>query len=388
MIKAILILLMIFSTAVSSAELCQGVFSTDVDSIEHKLQKLFTRPDAIEKLKGVDGYFVISFEYFTGNMYRAYSKVLSVLGEKKFKQLGWRLFRGTIWEYYEVRKALINHNKLGNTLNPYYIGITGMMIYADKYADKDIHKVYTRAFAALEPEEFALLGWKDFLGNAHEMYELRAKIINRGKINMVLDQYVDQDGLILFAHQYFDGDVLVAFMRVSAVLNSMEFNQLHWLEPSHDGQLQYKMTPSNKVVFNSSALVLKDYEGQMGYMRMADKFFDGDMRKTYQRMYAIFGFHRMQQMNWKKFNGHTWDFYILRRKIIDTKGRLLIKYFKDHGYFAFARDHYDGDMKSAFEDIVSVLNKAEEALFQWRLFHGSIWDFRRVQLRSHHKKNS
>ena len=381
---------MIFLIAASSAESCPGIFSVDQNLIQDEIRKalVFTHKDAVEKLKGINGYLFISWKYFEGNMYKAYSQVLNILGKDQFKQLEWRIFRGTVLEYHKLRSALIDQNKPGNTLNPYYIGMTGMMICAEKYTAGDIHTVYTRAYAALEPAEFVKLGWKDFLGNAHEMYELRAKIIKRGEINMVWDQYVGQEGLTLFANQHFYGDVLVAFMRVSAVLHSVEFNQLNWLEPSSDGQLQRKVTPSSRVFFHSSALVLKGYKGQMGYMRMADKFFDGDMRKAYQRMYAIFGFHRMQQMNWKKFNGHTWEFYALRQKIIDTKGQLLVKYFKDKGYFAFARDHYDGDMKSAFEDIISVLNKAEENLLQWRLFHGSIWDFRRVRLQSYHRKNS
>ena len=387
-VKTIFILFVIFSITASFAESCPKLFSVDTyQTISAKIQNekqlrlIFTHEGNIEKLRGTGGYIFISLQYFEGNMYRAYAQVLRILGKDRFKQLEWRLFRGVAWRYEELRKVLIDQKSKDGRLNPYYIGMEGMMIFASNYFYGDIHTAYLNAYALLEPAEFALLGWKDFLGNANEMYELRNKIIWR-KNNVIRDQYIGEEGRILFANLHFSGDELFAFMRISAVLNSTEFSKLNWQEPSHNEQLQYRVTPSNKLVFHSSALVLEDYIEQIGYMRMADKFFDGDMKKTYDVIYNKFGFHKMQQMKWKKFNGYTWEFYTLRQQITDAEGKLLVKYIGDRGYFSFARDNYDGDMKSAFEDIISVLNKAEERLLQWSLFYGSIWDFARVRLTS------
>ena len=160
--KVLLILLLTaFSHSALSTESCRRALST-ANRIFTKLRHpsvsiALTHPLVLIAIKEMDGYILMANQYFNGNMKKTYFTMQKILGEEKFKELGWRLFNGTVFDFKITRNILINP-KTGK-INPNYIGQDKLWKFA-LFFDGSLSKAYMRAFTVLTPTEFEILGWK------------------------------------------------------------------------------------------------------------------------------------------------------------------------------------------------------------------------------------
>ena len=153
---------MFFSTSAIASKSCRNAFVFYVKQTFTRLTSpilttALLQPDAIEFSTGMDAYIILSNVAFKGDMQKAYFTVLKILGEEKFMQLGWRLFNGTTLEYETVRKILIDPES--GHVKSNYIGHDKLKKFAFVHFG-DIPKAYMRAEEALDPVEFAVLGWE------------------------------------------------------------------------------------------------------------------------------------------------------------------------------------------------------------------------------------
>ena len=258
--KAILILLLtIFShSAISatSSKSCQGIFN--------KFNRVFVMfnhwtltyhlnfPDA-SAFNGMKGYIWIADDFgskkskFGSDMRKTYFTVQQILGEKRFKQLGWRLFNGTTLEYKAVWNTLINPNT--GKVNSDYIGKDKLEKFAKSHFEGDILRAYMRISEALSPTEFDTLKYSF---NGMEGYVWVTDYFDRNK------------------PKYFGNDMRATYNIVQKVLGKEQFKQLGW--KFFDGTtLEYKVV--RKTLVNpETGEVNPDYIGQDKLERFAEQF--------------------------------------------------------------------------------------------------------------------
>ena len=102
--KILLILLLsVFSHSAFSAVSCSDVFVHPVRTIiklyHPEVTRALSYPDAMVAFGGITGYIWIAHNYFNRDMRKTYITVRRILGRKKFKQLEWKFFNGTVTDY-------------------------------------------------------------------------------------------------------------------------------------------------------------------------------------------------------------------------------------------------------------------------------------------------
>ena len=165
MIKKIIFILivMVFSTSAMSAGLCRNTFVPFAKKMLTRamypgLTIELTHVDVIKTFKGMSSYRSLSNIEFKGDMQKTYFIVLRILGEEKFRQLGWRLFNGTTLEYNTLRSLFIDPDS--GQVRSDYIGEDKLKKFALIAYNGNKLKAYMRVEEALDPEQFAVLGWE------------------------------------------------------------------------------------------------------------------------------------------------------------------------------------------------------------------------------------
>ena len=81
-----------------------------------------------------------------------------MLTRARYPGLRWRLFNGTTVEYKILRKIFIDPDS--GQVRSVHIGQDKLKMFALVYFNGDISKAYMKVEEALEPAEFAVLGWE------------------------------------------------------------------------------------------------------------------------------------------------------------------------------------------------------------------------------------
>ncbi len=158
-----ILLLIVFSTSAMSAGLCRNTFIPFAKKMLTRarypgLTMAVTHELAINAFQGMFMYRFISDREFKGDMQKAYFTVLRILGEEKFRQLRWRLFNGTTLEYNTLRSFFIDPES--GQVRSDYIGEDKLKMFALIAYNGNKLKAYMKVEEALEPAEFAVLGWE------------------------------------------------------------------------------------------------------------------------------------------------------------------------------------------------------------------------------------
>ena len=85
--------------------------------------------------------------------------------------------------------------------------------------------IYRLVSGSLKKEQMSRLKWQLFKGTAEEFSNLEGKLFEGGKLR---EEYTGMKGYVLFADQYFEGDMLKTYINVSAVLDRSSMGQLKW----------------------------------------------------------------------------------------------------------------------------------------------------------------
>ena len=209
----------VYSGTVYSAK-CESKFPKKLSNEQIKL--IFSNP---ESYRGEKGCTRFSKKYFNGDKQVASDRVLSVLGKKKFKELGWPTeFQKDIHQ--RTRDRILNSK---NNIKNEYNRMEGCVRYAEKYSAGDMSKAYTEVLAALGKKKIEEMEWRQFQGTTKEFKAVKSKILSSG--GSVKNEYKNKTGHARLANEIFDGNKAKTYINVLAVLGRKLFNELNWNYP-------------------------------------------------------------------------------------------------------------------------------------------------------------
>ena len=348
-----------------------------------KTEEFHSLPDKIldsegnvrKEYLGREGQIRFADMHYKGNMHKTYQNVSAVLGGKDaMKALGleeWKAFAGDTKEFRALRGKILDSE--GNVRKEFR-GQDGQALFADRYYKGDMHKTFVNVSAVLTEREFTQTDWQGFKGGTEEFRALRGKILDSE--GNVREEYRGQEGQKLFADRHYSGDMKKTFGNVSAVLTESEFRQTGW--QGFKGKTEEFRSLPGKIL-DSEGNVWKEFRGQDGQALFADKYFMGDMQKTYQHVSAVLTKSKFRQAGWKSFQGDTKEFRALPGKILDSEGNVRKEYIGMEGQALFADRYYKGNMNKTFANVSAVLTKREFTQTGWQGFNGGTEEFRALR---------
>ena len=370
-IKLVLLLTVLYVSLPSlswTEEACRSVFS----EIPEKLSGV-----DINQYKGKEGYvrFVEELEG-TKNMDYVFNEVSKVLGPAKMKGLQWQRFSGTS-EAFKNLKELLSLDVIEK-----HKGMKGYASFAEKYFEGDMQKAYENVSAVLGGASRLMkqLDWQQYQGQASGFNKLKEKVLNED--GSIKEEYKGSDGYVLFAEKYFKGDMLKAYINVSAVLGggSRLMKQLDW--QSYHGQVSDFHELREKIL-NEDGSIKEEYKGSDSYANFAKKYFEGDMQKAYKNVSAVLGrsSRLMKQLAWQKYQGQVSDFNELREKILNEDGSIREEYKGSDGYVLFAEKYFEADMEKTYINVSAVLGGGSRLMKQldWQAYHGQASGFNELR---------
>ena len=332
-----------------------------------------------EEYKGSDGYALFTEKYFEGDMQKAYINVSSVLGggSRLMKQLDWQQYHGQVSDFNKIREKVLNEDGL---IREEYKGSDGYVLFAEKYFEGNMQKAYLNVSSVLGGGSRLMkqLDWQQYQGQVSDFNKIREKVLNED--GLIREEYKGSDGYVLFAEKYFEGDMLKAYINVSAVLGggSRLMKQLDWQQ--YHGQVSDFNKLRDKIL-NEDGLIKEEYKGSDGYVLFAEKYFEADMLKAYQNVSAVLGgsSRLMKQLAWQQYQGQVSDFNKLREKVLNEDGSIKEEYKGSDGYVNFAKKYFEGNMQKAYQNVSSVLGGVLEMRrlnIGWKQFQGTTDQFK------------
>ena len=321
-----------------------------------------------EEYVGREGYARFAEQYMNGQMLKAFINVSAVLDESEFAKLGWQGFQGTVSEFRAFRDKILNKE---GSVREEYVGMEGCARFAERYMDGKMLKTFMNVSAVLDGSEFAKLSWQSFQGTVAEFRAFRDKILN--KEGSVREEYVGMDGSVRFAEQYMNGQMLKAFINVSAVLDKSEFAKLGWQQ--FQGTVSEFRALRSKIL-NKEGSVREEYVGMEGYARFAKQYMDGQMQKAFKNVSAVLDESEFAKLGWQGFQGTVAEFRAFRDKILNKEGSVREEYVGMDGSVRFAEQYMNGQMLKAFQNVSAVLDESEFAKLGWQGFQGTVAEFR------------
>ena len=176
-----------------------------------------------EEYKTMDGYVRATEEWFEGRMLDTYISVLGVLGKKRFYQLDWRQFPGTLHEFRQVQDILLDSN---GVIKEEYKYMNGYERFTEDYVTKNMYRDFSSVSTVLGSQKFKELGWRQFHGTLEEFRNIKNRVlITNGIVN---NEYKGMIGCARLAKEMFFGKMSKAFINVLSVLGRETFDQLGW----------------------------------------------------------------------------------------------------------------------------------------------------------------
>ena len=106
---------------------------------------------------GMEAYALFAEKHFDGTMSKAFVNVSAGLDKRKFKELGWQKFQGSVLEFSALRNKILDQK--GN-LREQYLGMEGYALFAEKHFDGTMSKAFVNVSAVLGgPSEMKELGF-------------------------------------------------------------------------------------------------------------------------------------------------------------------------------------------------------------------------------------
>ncbi len=327
----------------------------------------------IAEYKGQSGQAQFADKHYDGNMKKAFINISAVLTKAEFKRLGWQAYQGSTMEFERERDRILD--KDGQPIAEYK-GQSGQAQFADKHYDGNMKKAFINISAVLTKAEFKRLGWQAYQGSVAEFKEERGRILDQN--GQLIAEYKGQSGQAQFAIDHYDGNMLKACKNISAVLTKAEFKRLGW--QAYQGSTAEFKEERGRILDQNGQLIT-EYKGQSGQAQFAIDHYDGDMLKAFQNISAVLTKAEFKRLGWQAYQGSTAEFERERDRILDENSQLIEKYKGQSGQAQFAIDHYDGDMKKAFQNISAVLGGAQimKSLgLDWKFFFGSAFEYERL----------
>ena len=323
-----------------------------------------------EEYQGMDGYVRFAKEHYAGDMQRAFINASSVLSKELLKKSGWQAFRGSVKEFYKIRKWLLDER---GRIKGEYQGMAGYAQFAEEHYAGDMFRAFINASSVLSKELLKKSGWQAFHGSVEEFYKIREWLLDEeGRIK---EEYQGMEGYAHFATKHYGGDMLKAFKNASSVLKKAVFKSLGW-QGFHGSVEEFYQI--KEWLLDEEGRIKEEYQGMAGYAHLATKHYGGDMQKAFINASSVLSKALFKKSGWQAFHGSVEEFYKIREWLLDKEGRIKEEYQGMEGYTRFAEDHYAGDMKKAFINVSSVLGgfrNIRERGLGWKIFKGTAGQF-------------
>ena len=368
------------------------------DFQEERSRILDEKGNVKKEYQGVEGYVRYADEFYGGerkefgDMLKAYINVSAVLNKSEKKNLNWQQYQGTTKEFREERSRILDEE---GKVKEEYRGVKGYVHYADEfYGGKrkefgDMFKAYKNVSAVLNGLEKKSLSWQIYKGTTENFQEERSRVLD--KKGNVKKEYQGVEGYIHYADEFYGGerkefgDMLKAYINVSAVLSESEKKSLNWQQ--YQGTTK-EFRSERLRILSEEGKIKEKYQGPEGYVRYAIEFYGGrrkefgDMQKTYMKVSAVLSESEKKSLNWQQYQGTTGKFQEERSKILDEKGKIKEEYQGVEGYVRYADEFYGGErkelggMQKTYMNVSAVLSKEEMKNLVWKVFYGDTGQIR------------
>ena len=169
------------------------------------------------------GYARFAEEYYDGDMFKAFQNASSVFSKEVFKKLGWQQFHGSVEEFYEIRKLLLDEK---GRIKEEYKGMEGYARFAEDHYAGDMFKAFQNASSVLSKAVLKSSGWQGFKGSVEGFYKIREWLLDEeGRLK---EEYKGMAGYARFAEDHYGGDMLKAFVNASSVLSKAVLKRSGW----------------------------------------------------------------------------------------------------------------------------------------------------------------
>ena len=269
---------------------------------------------------------------------------------------------------HEIQQFFSDQSNLNNFKNQ-----KGYLRFCETYNYKSMSYLFKNVSRALG-NQFKVLNWQQFQGSNKEFRAVRAEVLD--KHGNFKKEYQGMEGQARFADKFYNGDMFKTFTNVSAVLNKRIFNQSGW-QTFKGSTKEFRAVRAE--VLDKHGNFKKEYQGMEGQARFADKFYNGDMFKTFMNVSAVLGTQVFKQSSWRAFKGSTKEFRAVRPQILDKHENFKKEYQGMEGQARFADKFYNGDMLKTFLNISAVLDKQVFKQSGWQQFQGSTKEFRAIK---------
>ena len=317
----------------------------------------------LKKYLGMDGYADFAKKYYKSNMTITFVNVSAVSDSSIFKGLGWQKFQGSVDEFTFLK------GKIGILVKK-YLGMKGYIAFAKKYYDSDMTITFRNVSAVSVPSTFKGLGWQAFRGTVEEFTSLRNRIVHPD--GTLVKKYLGMKGYAAFAKKYYNSNMMITFMNVSAVLDPPTFKGLGWQK--FQGSVDEFTSLKDRIVHPDGTLV-KKYFGMKGYADFAKEYYNSNMMITFQNTSAVLDVETFRRLGWQQFKGSVDEYTSLRGEIVHADGTLVKKYLGMKGYADFAKKYFNSNMFNTFVNVSAVLDPSTFKGLGWQAFQGSVDEF-------------
>ena len=183
-----------------------------------------------EEFVGMEGCTRFADQEFSGDMFKTYQNISSVLGGAKsrsMKELGWQEFKGSTKRFRELRDIILDES--GNVREE-FVGMEGYTRFADQEFSGDMKKTYMNISSVLGGARSASmkeLDWRMFPGSTEKFHELKNVILDEN--GNIRKEFIGFDGQHLLANQYFSGNTLKAYLHISPILGGAKSHYMQSL---------------------------------------------------------------------------------------------------------------------------------------------------------------
>ena len=163
-----------------------------------------------------------------------------------------------------------------------------------------------------------------------------------------IENYQGQAGYIQFVSELKRTELSMGyvFSEVSSILEKPEMKLLGWRK------FQGKLSEFHELkqdILNEDGSIKEDYEGMEGYVRFAEEYFSGNMKKAYINVSAVLDKSEMKLLGWRQFQGKASEFHKLEQVILEDDYNILKDDYQGmEGYVRFAEEYVSGDMQKAY----------------------------------------
>ena len=372
-IKYICILSFCFPTLVFSGE-SVGVCSVSFSSHTEFIKSFFSDPNNIKQYQGQVGYIRFVEEHLSFlQMDTVFSYTSKILSKEDIGILNWQNYQGSTKEFRQERSNILDET--GNVKEEYQ-GSKGYARYADEFYLEKMQQTYINVSAVLSESEKKSLNWQSYQGNTKEFREERFQILD--EIGNVKEEYQGSKGYARYADEFYLGKMQKAYQNISTVLSESEKKSLNWQQ--YQGNTK-EFREERSRILDEQGNIKKEYQGQFGYARYADEFYDGKMQTTYQNVSAVLSESEKKNLNWQQYYGSTKEFRQERSQILDEKGNIKKEYRDQKGYVRYSDEFYIGKMQKAYQNVSAVLSESEKRSLNWQVYQGNTKEFREERSR-------